>query len=143
MELSEKYIDKKEELEQLEQLEQEEQDEDEDQSQDDEDLMGNKNKKNEPPMKYKFLIYSIPLVVLILVIIGLIIVFSLPKASGDEEPKDYPKKGKIKCFYFVRKNDLSTKPISEKYLKENEFEFYVEGLKIKNYQNFKFEKIRR
>ena len=93
-------------------------------------------KKSEPSLKSKIIIYSIPIIILILVIIGIIIIFKLPKAS-EEEIIDLPTKGIIKLNYQINSSNLNSDPISEEFIQENEFGFYLEGIKY-HYKNFKF-----
>ena len=103
-----------------------------------EHLVRENKKEPEPSLKHKLIIYSIPIVILVLIIIGIILVFTIPKASKNDDNKDLPKKGLIKLIYRIDTNDLNTDPISHEYKKQNDFELYVGGLKFKNYMNFQF-----
>ena len=106
-----------------------------------EDKNVEKDKKDaEPPMKHKLIIYSIPLIILILVIIGIIVIFALKNSSDEDQNQTIKRKGTIKLLYQISKNNFQTEPISEEYIKENEFDLYVEGIKMKTYKNFKFTK---
>ena len=108
----------------------------------DEDLdEDDKLDQQEQPFKHKWAIYVIPILIFVLVIIIILIMFLLSDNSEEEESKPLKKKiGSIKCIYKINNNSKNSKPISNEYLKQNEFELYVEGLKIKNYKNFEFSK---
>lgn len=113
-------------------------DDEEEQEQNSETLVEDQEKEKVPPLKYKFLIYLIPIIILVLVIIGLIIITSLPDASDNEDDIEKPKKGIIKLRYQIQTRDLNTNPISDKYQYNDDFEFYVGGLKFSSYKKFKF-----
>ena len=106
-------------------------------------LVEQTKKAPEPPFKHKCIIYSIPIVILVLVIIGVILIFVLPNSSKENDNKDLPKKAIIKLIYQIKQNDLNTRPISHEYNVQNNFELYLEGLKIKRFDNFQFTKIRK
>ena len=110
---------------------------------DDEDLIDDeKVEQQEQPFKHKWAIYVIPILIFILVIVIVLIMFLISNNSEEEQSNLLKKKiGSIKCMYKINNNSKNSKPISNEYLKQNEFELYVEGLKIKNYNNFEFSKI--
>ena len=66
--------------------------------------------------------------VLILVIIGIIVIFALKNSSDEDQNQTIKRKGTIKLLYQISKNNFQTEPISEEYIKENEFDLYVEGI---------------
>ena len=103
-----------------------------------EHLVEETKKEAEPSFKHKLIIYSIPIVILVLIIIGIILVFTIPKASQKDENKDSSQKGLIRLIYRINTDDLNTDPISHEYKKQNDFELHVGGLKLKNYKNFQF-----
>ena len=83
-------------------------------------------KEQEPSFKNKLITYSLPIIIIVLIIIGIIIIFTIPKVSKKDEHQD-----SIKYVYKIDTIDLSTDSISPEYKKQNEFDIYGGGLKLK------------
>ena len=97
--------------------------------------------KGEKEERKKQLIIGIVAAVLLLSIIIFIIIVAASGSKGDstdKEDTDFQVIGEIKCLYEIRSNTENTLLLSDEFVKNTDFDIYIDNKKIKYSKEYKF-----
>ena len=100
------------------------------------------NKGEKEERKKQIIIGIVAFVLLLAIIIFIIIVASSGSKGGsdkeDKEDTDFQVIGEIKCLYEIRSNTENTLLLSDEFVKNTDFDIYIDNKKIKYSKEYKF-----